>query len=445
MAFYFKLKFMKIKNVILGGTLLIGLVSFAQKDELKALKKLYGKDKLKPEEVAEYKSLLTKLESLATEESDKVYTSFYKSFLPFKEILSLDPSQLQNELKRVATPVAIKELANTTKSTLDFEKKSGKKIYTDDIAEKINLIKPQLLNIAIDFGNVKKYKESAEILYSIYLLDTKVADNLYYAANYAIQAKDYESALKYFKELKDIKYTGEATQYLAKNKVTNEFETFGDKEVRDKLVALGNYTNPKEEKIPSRKGEIYRNYALILIETGKSNEAKAALAEARVENPNDTDLIIAEADVYLKMNDIAKYQSLIKEALDKNPNDHILLYNLGVTSGNNNQLAEAEKYYNQVIKIDPNYINAYLNLSDIVLRPDAKMVEEMNKLGTTAKDQKRYEALKAERQALFNKAMPILEKAYQLDPSNDIVKTNLLSVYRFLELSDKVKQLKESK
>jgi len=83
-----------------------------------------------------------------------------------------------------------------------------------------------------------------------------------------------------------------------------------------------------------------------------------------------------------------------------------------------------------------------LNLADLILKPDAKIVEEINKLTNSEKDLKKYDALKIDRQKLFNKAMPYLEKAHELDPKNDVVKSNLKSVYSFLELMDKVKALK---
>jgi tetratricopeptide (TPR) repeat protein len=92
-------------------------------------------------------------------------------------------------------------------------------------------------------------------------------------------------------------------------------------------------------------------------------------------------LIISEAEIYLKLNDIPMYQKLIKEALDKSPNDHLLIYNLGVTSAENKQYEEAEKYYRKVIDIKPDYVEAYINLADVILKPDQKIVDEMNKFG----------------------------------------------------------------
>lgn len=436
---------MKIKQIIIASTLLVSVASFAQKDELKALKKIYAKEEIKGADLTEYKSLVAKLEPIATDEGDKIYAGFYKSMIPVLEYFALDktmtPLQIQMAMMKFVSPKTISELATGLNNTLDYEKKVGKKIQTDDIVETIGFIKPDLLNYAIRLGNEKKHKEAGLVLYSIYQLDKKDTDNLYYAANYAVNGQDYENSLKYYRELKAINYSGEKTLYIAKNKATGQEENFNKKEDRDNLVKLGTHINPKEEKEPSKKAEITKNIALILVELDRKDEAKAALADARKENPDDVNLITYEADIYLKMNDTESYKRLINEALTKNPNDKILLFNLGVTSGNANQLEEAEKYYKRVIEIDPKYTDAYLNLSDIILKPDGKIVKDMNNLGVSAKDQKQYDVLKAERQKLFNKAMPILEKAFELDPTNEVVKSNLKSVYSFLELNDKVKSM----
>jgi hypothetical protein len=41
--------------------------------------------------------------------------------------------------------------------------------------------------------------------------------------------------------------------------------------------------------------------------------------------------------------------------------------------------------------------------------------------------------------------LPFLEKAHELDAANDFVTDNLLSVYNFLEMTDKYKALKATK
>jgi tetratricopeptide (TPR) repeat protein len=446
-AFYvFKSNRMKINHLFLAGTLFLATASFAQKDELKALKKLYAKDALKTEEYTEYKNLVQKLEGLATEESDKVYLKFYKAMVPMMEMSTWDknmsPVAMQTQMAKLFSPSLIEGMALAMRETLDYEAKTGKKIYTDDINETVQMFKGQLLNVAITLGNSKQYVESSKVLYSVYLMEPKEMDNLYFAASYAVEGKDYDSALKYYDILKSKNYTGEGVKYFAKNKLSGEVESFSDKAIRNKFVELGQYIEPTEEKTPSKRGEIVKNIALIHIQRGNVEAAKSAIAEAKKEFPGDTTLLLSEADIYLKMNDIPSYQKVIKEVLEKNPDDHILIYNLGVTSANNNQFEEAEKYYRRVIEIKPDYTDAYVNLADMMLKPDQKIVEEMNKLGYTEKDQKRFEFLKGERQKLFSKVLPLLESAYKLQPDNEGVINGLLTVYKFLERNDKVKELK---
>jgi len=119
-----------------------------------------------------------------------------------------------------------------------------------------------------------------------------------------------------------------------------------------------------------------------------------------------------------------------------------LNFNLGVISRKANQNAEAEKYFKRVIEIDPKYANAYLSLAELKLSGDDKFITEMNKLGTSEKDNKRYAVLKLEREKMFKETLPYLEKAYELAPSNTDVSATLLSVYKALEMMDKVKELK---
>lgn len=438
---------MKIKHLIIAGTLLVSVGSFAQKDELKALKKLYGKEEIKGEDLTEYKALVAKVIPLATEEGDKIYANFYKCMIPVLESLAIDktmtPLQIQMAMAKLVSPKSISDLAAGLNATLDYEKKPGnKKVYTDDINETITSFKPDMLNYAVALGNQKKYKESADVLYAIYQLNKKDLETLYYAANYAVEGMDYDKALVYYKELKAANYTGEGMLYYAKNKATGVEENYTSKETRDNLVSLGTHIAPRDEKTPSRKGEIVKNIALILIEQGKTEEAKSAIIDARKENPSDVGLITSQADIYYKLKDMDNYKKTINEAISIAPNDETLYFNLGVVSVASNQFEDGEKYYRKAIELKPTYVDAYLNLADLLLKPDAKIVEEMNKLGTSVKDQKRYDELKTDRQKLFNKAMPLLEKAHELDPKNDVVKSNLRSVYSYLELTDKLKALK---
>ena len=437
---------MKIKNVLVAGVLFASAATFAQKDELKALKKIYDRDTPSAEDVISYKANLNKLESIAMEEGDKVYYNYYKAVLPQIELASQgnDGPPKPEQLAKLFTPKAISDIATAYASTLDFEKKSGKKVFTSDINEDVAVLKPMLFQVVVALDGQKKYKEASQVFYSLYQFDKKDTENLYYAASYATNAEDYSKALEYYTELKNINYTGEGTSYIAKNKATGQDETFKTKEDRDKLVTMGTHSNPREDKLPSKKGEIYKNIALILVQQGKVEEAKAAISDARKTNPDDTSLMLTEANLYLKLNDKATYSKIVSEVLQKDPNNADLLFNLAVLSADTDTV-QAEKYYKKAIEIKPDYFDAYLNLSELLLRNDEKIVKEMNSLGTSEKDNKKYDALKAERNNSFKKILPYLEKAVELKPDNQDAKNTLIGVYSALEMTDKAKALKEKK
>jgi len=275
----------------------------------------------------------------------------------------------------------------------------------------------------------------------VYDLDPTDLEKLYYAASYAVSAQDYDTALAYYEELKTKNFSGEATLYYAKNVITDKEDFFSTKAERDQMLKLKTHTDSRDEIVPSKRGEIFKNIALILVQKDKVPEAKAALAEARLANPEDISIILTEADLYLKLDDFVTYKKLVNEILAKNPNDADLVYNLGVITSKSDAV-EAEKYYKRAIEIKPDYVNAYLNLAILKLDGEKKIIAEMNKLGNTEKDNKRYAVLKKQREDVFSSAIPYLEKANELNPTNEEVATTLMNVYGALEMMDKKKALK---
>ncbi|CAN1522456.1 NrfG FOG, TPR repeat [Flavobacteriaceae bacterium] len=440
---------MRIKTVLLTGFFMISVSIFAQKDELKALKKIYEKEKPSTKDFEEYTAILVKAEPLIANatEMDKVYFNFYKVNSPFMDLmLAMEKPENSNNLSILSKYLTVQNVSQMTSGFNDvvaFEKKSGKQVYTKEIEETIFAFKPILVNFAVALSNESKFKEAALILHSIYELDNKDVEKLYYAANYAVNGKDYLLGLQYYQELKNLNYTGEGVLLYATNKESQKEESFNTKQERDIYVKGGSHEKPRDEKIPSKRPEIFKNIALILVELGKSDEAKAAIQEARKESPEDVSLIITESDLYLKANDMVTYKRLISEALEKNPNNADLVFNLGVISYNNKELVEAEKYYLRTIEIDPKYENAYLNLAILKLDSEKSLIDKMNKLGTSPADTKKYDVLKKQREDVYKSAIPYLEKVTELDSENvEAIKT-LIGVYNALEMTDKAKALKD--
>jgi hypothetical protein len=439
---------MNTKFKIITGLLFFSLAAFAQKDEMKTLKKIYAKEVISDDDLIEYKKNATKLGDVAIEESDKIYSDFYKCMLPLLEINALGANVTPIQIASFINLKTVSDLSSGLNATLEFEKKTGKKIYTDDINETIKNFKPMIWQFVLALDSQKKYKEVSQVAYSVYQLDKKDQERLYIAADYALRAQDYDNSIKLYNELNALKYTGEATNYLAKNKANDQEDYFNNISERDVAVKIGTHTNPRIEKTPSKRGEIYKNLAMAYIAKNDIAGAKKSISDARLANPEDTSLIIAEANLYYKTNDLEMYKKLISEAAIKNPNDADLFYNLGVILSQSKDEAskiEAEKNYIKAITIDPKYKNAYINLTVLKLEGETKLVDQMNKLGTSPADNKKYEVLKAKQQGLYKSALPYLEKAEELFIGDAEIKSTLLNVYNALDMTDKYKALKNKK
>jgi tetratricopeptide (TPR) repeat protein len=429
LAHKLKTKIMKSKYVILASALLISVTTFAQKDQIKAAEKA-----LKGGNAQEAVTILQGAESASATAPDNEKAQYF--FVKGNAYLDLANKKVEEGKNLSLAAKAYQDL-------LAVEKASGKDKYSAQAATSILDIKYKLMNSAIADTKVDKHIEGAKKLYDAYLLDKKDTINLYYAASTYVNGKDYATALKIYEELKTLNYSGKGTSYLATNKLTGQEDLYSTAKERDLAVKLGTHEKPKTEAIPSKRGEIYKNIALILVQDGKTEEAKKAISDARKANPEDTSLILTEANLYLETKDFDTYKKLVGEALEKNPNDVDLIFNLGVLSANAKNPADAEKYYRKVMEIDPKYINAYINLAALKLEDEKVIIDEMNKLGTSAKDMKRYEVLKTKREDLFKSVIPYLQKAVEIDPKNlDVAKT-LLNVYSALEMMPEAKALKE--
>jgi tetratricopeptide (TPR) repeat protein len=419
---------MKSRYVIIASALFLSVTSFAQKNEIKAAEKA-----LKSGNAAEAITILNGAEYLTVNAPDAEKAQFL--FVKGNAYLDLSNKNVEADKNLVLA-------ANTYQDLIVAEKASGKSKYSAQALTSVVEIKGKLINSAIDDTKVDKNASGAQKLYQAYMLDKKDTINLYYAASTYVSAKDFDNALKLYEELKVLNYSGKATYYYAVNKVNNNEDYFANAVDRDKMVKMGTHEKPRTEAVPSKRGEIYKNIALIYVQQGKIDEAKKAVSDARKTNPDDTSLILTEANLYLETKDMDTYKKLISEALEKNPNDVDLIFNLGVISANTKNYSEAEKFYNKVMELDPKYINAYINMAAMKLDNEKDIIDAMNKLGTSEDDMKKYNALKKKREDLFKSTIPYLEKAVELDSTNVDVAKTLLNVYSALEMTAEYKALK---
>jgi tetratricopeptide (TPR) repeat protein len=420
---------MKANNVLLTSALLVSLATFAQKDQLKSAEKA-----MKKGNIQDVSKLLDEAESSISNASDAEKAQYYY----LRETVYMDAVD-----KNLNTDKNLSLAAKAAQEVIAIEKKSGKLEYTNEVLKTIARVKDKLINGAIEDSKAEKFKDGASKLHEAYLLDKKDTLNLYYASSFRLNAKDYEGALSDLQELRRLNFTGKTKSFVATSLISNKEEAFPTKEERDRMVKLKTHSKPRVEVVESKQGEIYKNIALILVQQKNIEEAKKVIAEAKILNPKDSSLALTEANLYLETNDFVTYKKLVSEILAKKPNDPDLLFNLGVVSANAKNKEEAEMYYKKAIEVEPKYMNAYINLVGLKLEAETPINAEMNKLGTSDKDNKRYEILKAEKKKIYQSVIPFLEKAMAIDPKNKDIATTLISVYGALEMSAEKKALKE--
>ena len=138
----------------------------------------------------------------------------------------------------------------------------------------------------------------------------------------------------------------------------------------------------------------------------------------------------------------------MEKAIELDPDNGILYYNLAVIYAEQGELALAKENYFQAIKLVPDYVDAYLNLVSVILEDEVSIVDEMNSLGTSKKDNLRYDELKVKREDLYRECVPLLEELLNVSPTNIDALNTLKNIYgvlgnneAFMKIKAKIEEL----
>ena len=116
-------------------------------------------------------------------------------------------------------------------------------------------------------------------------------------------------------------------------------------------------------------------------------------------------------------------------------------YNRGIAFFKKNKMNEAVKEFSKAIAGDSKFEAAYLNLVALILEGEAGIVEEMNSLGNSRKDNARYEVLKKERESLYKDCVPILRGLITATKNEEAMRT-LMNIYGTLGENEGYKEMK---
>ena len=427
-----------MRNIVCIALIALCFNVHAQKKELRKIDKLVLESFWE-----EAKDELENSKSLILSSEDKYKAQFY-----------FYDAKVSNELKDFKN--AINSLNNLNKLNPNSNLPTKLELEYSNLGI---VISNSVVNSAVTDNQNSNFLDAAEKLIMAYEMDMdKNIDYLYFAAGSAVNGKDYDLSLEYYLKLKNMGYTGIVDEYFVTNNETGVEEKVSQTEY-DLLKSSKDYSNPRIGQTESRFPEIVKNIALIYVQQGKNDLAEAAIKEAREIQPDDVSLLLNEADLYIRISNNSdndedrllyrnKFKTLMEKAIELDPDNGILYYNLGVIYAEQGELALAKEKYSQAIKLVPDYVDAYLNLVSVILEDEVSIVEEMNSLGTSKKDNLRYDELKVKREDLYRECVPLLEELLNVSPTNVDALNTLKNIYgvlgnneAFMRIKAKIEEL----
>ncbi|MBK7939224.1 MAG: hypothetical protein IPJ82_20060 [Lewinellaceae bacterium] len=310
---------------------------------------------------------------------------------------------------------------------------------------------------AYDNANAKKYEKSDAVKGMM-----EVQGHLVNIGVVKFEAAEYEKAFKSFQA------SLLAHEILLANSQKTVLET--SEQYENQLYVTGlsaqqakrnddalKYYNELYNKGVAKAG-VYEGLFLIKQEAGDEAGAMKILSEGRTKHPDDSGLLFAEINVYLKKGKLDELTGRLKEAIQKEPTNIGLYVTLGNVYDNLYQSSvkeknetkateyfeEAKKYYTQATEKDPKNVDAVYSLGALYYNKAAVRTQEMNALPDdfSSAGLKKLQTMKNEVMALFELALPHFQKAESLDPNdlNTLIALNEIYARKEDELSTEFKK-----
>ena len=161
----------------------------------------------------------------------------------------------------------------------------------------------------------------------------------------------------------------------------------------------------------------------------------------------DTVAIVANlVDLCIKTNKVDKGMIIVSKAIENNPTNGLFYYwkgRLTLKTSDNDRIDKALAEYNKAIEINPKLSYAYFDIGFIYFL----IGQDFFARAGQEKDAKIRDLLNKEGINNYNKAIPMLEKAVEMNPEDKIIKKEaydtLKRIYYKLQMMDKYNEVNE--
>ncbi len=375
------------------------------------------------------------------------YLSGYTKFQGYLNTGRTDRASLEEAKEYLDISVSDVDFAESKGKAWYFKGEANKYIYLDSVLRQkypdivLQTVDDYMKSLSLMYsGADKKFRYDKEALGSLAL----VSGDVYNGAAQFYNNKDDEKALLYFDKLDDIQ------AFAKKNGVEEKFAGLDMEQIKvlrgriyvrsgqeDKAIVY--YTKLKNDGTDDLS--VYSTLADLLIKSGKEQEALAVLDEAIAKWPDDINVLISKINVFLNAGKQTEALDMMKKAVALDDQNSALYFALANTYGQLEDTENAKANYLKAIEIKPDYRDAYNNMAAMYMDDANAIIEKMNALGFGSADQKKYEVYEQQRNALYDEALPYLEKSHELDKSSLQTMQVLKEIYAKMGKYDKSKEM----
>lgn len=382
---------MKVKSILLGTLVLASLTAFSQTSNLRKAKTSYdkfnevksvGNAALGVSDLNIAKEALEK--AIEHEKTMNLAETWTYYALVNADLALLDSTEASEQYIQKAVEAREKAIS------LDTEKENAQNLnILGSILAQYELNKGAKLWDSQDFhGAYTAFDKGLTYLPG----DTTL---LYYSGMAAVNAQDYDKALAKYVE----------------------------------LVPIDSFSNNRQIIL-----DVSRLY---LMQGDTANAIKYAEIGTQ-KYPGDAELATQHIELNLMAGNDEQTIKAINDQVSKDPDNKNLHYYLGIAYSETGDTEKAEASYRKALEIDPNYLDANINLGGLILN---KGIDHFNKTNNANLQQAEYDAEIKKAYDIFDTALPYLQKAVEIDGKSQVALTNLKRYYEIKEDQAKIDEL----
>jgi tetratricopeptide (TPR) repeat protein len=274
--------------------------------------------------------------------------------------------------------------------------------------------------------NEPKFKDWADAV----VVMKDLTATLFNAGVTSFTSKNYKDAYTFFMAVSDVNdilvmRNSKVTESTLSGAVRNA--ALSAENSHDTTGAIATYKKYLTLAPDSMKPVIYQSL-ITLYKKKDLDEAKRLTDEGLAKYPDNKDLIIDKINFFFNDHKQAEAIEFLKKLAAQDPKNESVLYNLAVAYETAGDTIAARKGYDNVLAVNPNNFDANLGLGAMLFNKANAINKQMNALSMSTADQKKFDALKVPRNALFSEAKPYLLKAQSVKPEDPEVKKALTTI-----------------